>query len=107
MVSDNLSQNVEPCYYLVEQKESCDLFVIFERWHNFDPLVEVVYCYDDITVPPFLRGLACSVINPPLGEGTNGNDGKHGSGVCPHLPREDLTWVALLDRFNTIFDYCR
>jgi hypothetical protein len=52
MVSDNLSQDVEPCYYLVEQKESCCLPIIFERWHSFDPLGEVFSYYDDITVPP-------------------------------------------------------
>ena len=52
MVSDNISWDVEPCNYLVEQKESCCLPVIFERWHSFDPLSEVVYYYDDIAVPP-------------------------------------------------------
>jgi len=53
MVSENLSWDVEPCYHLVEQKESCCLPVIFERWHSFDPIGEVVYCYDDIAVHPF------------------------------------------------------
>jgi hypothetical protein len=91
MVSDNISRDVEPCYYLVKQKESCGLAIIFKIWHSFDPLHEVVYCYDDIMVPPCGRRVACSVINPPLGEGTNYDDEKHGSGVCHHLPREDLT----------------
>ena len=51
MVSENLSRDVEPYYYLVKQKESCILSVIFERWHSCDPLGEVVYYYDDITCP--------------------------------------------------------
>jgi hypothetical protein len=104
MVSDNISWDVEPFYYLVKQKESCCIVIIFKHWNSFDPLREVVYSYDDITAPPCGRGVACSIINPPLGEGTNCDDEKHGSGVCPHLPREDMARVALLDRFNTIFD---
>jgi hypothetical protein len=104
MVNDNLSQHVEPCYYLVKQEESYGLTIIFKRWHRLDPLCELVYYYDDIMMPPCERRVACGVINPPLGEGTNCDDGKYGSGVCPHLPREDLTWVALLDQFKTIFD---
>jgi hypothetical protein len=104
MVSENLSQNDKPFYYLVKQKESCRLAIIFTRWHIFHPLHEVVYCYDDITVPPCGRRVACSVINPPLGEGTNCDDEKHGSRVFPHFSIEDMIQVALLDRFNTIFD---
>jgi hypothetical protein len=38
MVSGNLSQDIEPCDYLVEQKESGCLPVIFESWHSFNPL---------------------------------------------------------------------
>jgi hypothetical protein len=52
MVSDKISRDAKPCYYLVEQKESYCLPVIFERWHSFDPPGEVFYCYDDIVVPP-------------------------------------------------------
>jgi hypothetical protein len=52
MVSDNLLQDVEPRYYLIENKESHCLAIIIERWHSFDPLCEVFYCYDDISMPP-------------------------------------------------------
>jgi hypothetical protein len=104
MVNDNLYQDAKPFYYLVKQKESCCLSIILKCWHSFDPLPEVFYCYDDIMVPPCGRMVACSVINPPLGEGINCDDEKHGSGVFPHLSREDLTWVALLNRFKIIFD---
>jgi hypothetical protein len=52
MVSDNLFQDVEPCYYLIEQKESCCLTIIFKCWNSFDPLCKLVYFYNDITVPP-------------------------------------------------------
>jgi hypothetical protein len=107
MVSDNLPRDDEPFYYLIEEKESCSLSIIFKHWHSFDPLCEVVYSYDDIVVPPCRRRVASSVINPPLGEDTNCDDRKHEKGMCPHLPREDLAWMALLDRFDTIFDNCR
>jgi len=43
MVSDNLSRDVEPCYYLVKQKESFCLAIIFKHWHSLNPLREVVY----------------------------------------------------------------
>jgi hypothetical protein len=104
MVSENLLQDVEPCYYLIENKQSCHLTIIIKCWHSLDPLCEVFYCYDDIMMPPGLSHVACIKINTPLSEGTNTNDGKHGSGVCPHLLREYLTQVALLDRFNAILD---
>jgi hypothetical protein len=104
MVGEYLSRDAEPCDYLVKQKKSYNLAIIFKHWHSFDPLREVVYYYDDITVPPCGRRVSCSIINPPLGEGTNCDDEKHGSGVCPHLPREDLTRVELLEQLNTIFD---
>jgi len=104
MVSDNLSRDIEPCDYLVEQKDSYNLSIISKRCHNIDPLHEVVYGYNDITVPPCLRRVPGSVINPPLGEGANCDNRKHGSGMCPHLLKEDLTKVALLDRFDAIFD---
>jgi hypothetical protein len=54
----------KPYYYLVKQKESCGLAIIFKHWHSFNPLCEVVYFYNDITVPPCERRVACSVINP-------------------------------------------
>jgi hypothetical protein len=41
MVSDNLSQDVEPCDYLVEQKESCCLPVVIHIFGHRDDVMTV------------------------------------------------------------------
>jgi hypothetical protein len=104
MVSDNILWDVKPCYYMVKNETSHCFSIIVKRWHSLDPLCEVVYRYDDVTMPPGLIQVTCSKFNPPLGERTNNNDREHVSRMCLHLPREYLKRVALLDRLNAILD---
>jgi hypothetical protein len=74
MVSDNLLRDTESCYYLIENEKGSGFPIIVKCRHSFDPLSEVVYCYDDIVMPPGRSRVTCSEINPPLGEGTDNND---------------------------------
>jgi hypothetical protein len=52
MVSENLFQDTESHYYLFENKKGIGFTIISKCRHTFDPLREVVYFYDDVTMPP-------------------------------------------------------
>jgi hypothetical protein len=56
MVSENFLRDAKTFYYLVENEESCFFTIIIEHWHILDPLCEVVYYYNDITMPPVEAG---------------------------------------------------
>jgi hypothetical protein len=47
--------------------------------------------------------VACGKVNAPFGEGVNGDNRMEWSWMHVHLPREDLTWMALFDSSDTIF----
>ena len=48
----NILQNTELGYNMVKNKK-CSCFPIIVKYlHSFDPLSKLVYCYDDIVMPP-------------------------------------------------------
>jgi hypothetical protein len=91
MVSDNHLWDVEPCYYLVENKESCCLAIIIKCRHSFDPLCEVVYHYDDITMPLYEIGWHVVKLIPHLVKGPTIMTGKMVEGCALIFKRRSDT----------------
>ena len=69
MVSDNILLDTESSDYLIKNEKGSIYAIIVKYWHSFDPLGEVVYCYDDVTMPPRRIWVKCSEINSSLDEG--------------------------------------
>jgi hypothetical protein len=82
MVSDNILRYTEPSNDLVENEEHRRFSIVSKCWHGFDPLGEVSYYHNDITMPRRRIQVECSEINSPLSEGTNRNNRKYRSRVA-------------------------
>ena len=48
MVSDQLSRNSEPSYYVIEHEQSSCLAIVKICWHSFDPLGKVVDDHNNV-----------------------------------------------------------
>jgi hypothetical protein len=74
MISDNLTQDYEPSYTLIEYEEGDSIPIIFNYRHGIVPLIKLFYGYDSMLMPHNRSWVAVHKVHPPLGEGTDSND---------------------------------
>jgi hypothetical protein len=74
MITDNITQDSERGYNLIEYEEGDSLTIVFNYRHGLDPLSKVVYDHDDVLIPPNRSWVEIHKVHPPLGEGTDSND---------------------------------
>jgi len=104
MVSDNLFTNTEPGNSLIEEKQGRCVTVILESRYSLNPLSKLVYGHDDILLISYRRQITTSKINAQLCERTNGDHKEKQSSMCVHFPSINLTRMASIHHFNTIFE---
>ena len=75
MVSDKLSRNPEPSNDLVEYEVSGCLTVGFYCRHSLSLFHEIINSHYNVMVPPSQSWVAIHKIDPPLSEGTGGDNG--------------------------------
>ena len=75
MVSDKLFQNFKPSNNLVEYEVGGYFTVGFNCRHNLIPFGDVINSHYNMMVPPSRSWVAIHKIEPPLSEGTGGDNG--------------------------------
>jgi hypothetical protein len=74
MISENLTQDTELADNLIEYKEGNIIPIRFNCRNGLVPLIKLVDGHDNVLMPPNRSWVAIYEVQPPLGEGTNGND---------------------------------
>jgi hypothetical protein len=103
MINDNLTQDYEPGYNLIEYEEGISLTIRFNCRHGLDLLSKVVYDHDNVMMTSSRSWVAIHKIFPPLGEGTDGNDWMERGWMRVHFSSEHLIGVTLLNLVDAIF----
>jgi hypothetical protein len=103
MISDNLTQDSEPGYNLIEYEEGDSIPIKFNRRHGLEPLSKVFYGHNNVLMPPSRSWVAIHKVHPPLGEETDNNDWMEKGWMRAHFTSEHLLGVTLLNHINTIF----
>jgi hypothetical protein len=103
MIIENLIQDFEPGYNLIEHEKCNNLTIGFNYRHGLGPLSRVVYDHDNMLMPPSRSWVAIHKIHPLLGEGTDDDDWVKRGWMRAYLLSEHLERVTLLDHFDAIF----
>ena len=74
MVSDKLFQNTKPGDNLIEHEMRGYLTVGFNCEHSLCPFREIIDNHYNVMIPPSRIWVAMHKIQPPLGEGTGGDN---------------------------------
>ena len=74
MVSDKLLRNAELSNNLVKHEMCGCLIVGFNHGHSLIPFHEVINNHYNMMMPPSRSWVAIHKVNPPLGEGTGGDN---------------------------------
>ena len=106
MINDNLTQDFEPSYNLIEYEEGDSIPIKFNYRYGLDPLSKVFYGHDNVLIPPSQSWVAIHKVHPPLGEGADGNDWMERGWMQEQFLSEHLEGVILLNCFNAIFKDC-
>jgi hypothetical protein len=70
MINENITQDSEPSYNLIEYEERNSLTIKFNYRNGLIPLSEVVYDHNNVMIPPNQSWVSIQKTHPPLGEGT-------------------------------------
>jgi hypothetical protein len=103
VISDNITQDSEPGYNLIEHKKCSGLTMIFNYKNGLSPLTKVVYGRNNVLMPPSRSWVAIHNIHPPLSEGTDSIEWMERGWMRVHIPSEHLAGVTLINCFDTIF----
>jgi hypothetical protein len=103
IINDNINRDSEPRNNLIEHEECSSIAIVFNCRHGLNSLGKVVYDHNNVLTAPSRSWVAIHKIQPPLGEGTDGNDWMKRGWMQENISSEHLEGVTLLNHFNIIF----
>jgi hypothetical protein len=93
MVSDNIPQNSNPSYDMIEYKVCCSPTIRFNCRHGLIPLGKIMHDHNNVMVPPRRGWVSIHETYPPLGEGTDGNYWVKRGGVGCRLNKKERLFL--------------
>jgi hypothetical protein len=103
MINENLTQDSEPGYNLIEYEEGNNIPIGFYCRNGLEPLTKVVYDHVNVLRSLNRSWVAIHKIQPPLVEGTDSNYWMERGWMLENVSIEHLVGVTLINHFNAIF----